>query len=158
MLNDTMTLAKLSERYMKVITDSIVNTENHVDANVYGILPLELYMQGQNKVFFQQGMELADGQWMDPLSDGLTNQTRYWIDDVYMIGCLQIQAYRATGNHIYLDRAANEIVAYLEKLQKPNGLFFHGENAPFYWGRVLGSRFILPTAHCPLPTVPKFHL
>lgn len=52
-----------------------------------------------------------------------------------MIGCLQVQAYRATGNMVYLERAALEIDAYIKKLQQPNGLFYHGMNAPFYWGR-----------------------
>jgi rhamnogalacturonyl hydrolase YesR len=27
------------------------------------------------------------------------------------------------------------MAAYFDKLQQTNGLFFHGENAPFYWGR-----------------------
>jgi len=135
LLNDTITISKLNERYMKVIKDSITNTANHVDANVYGILPLQLYMQTNNKIFYKQGIELADLQWKNPLPDGLTNQTRYWIDDIYMIGSLQVQAYRATGNNIYLERAALEINSYLEKLQQPNGLFHHGENAPFFWGR-----------------------
>ncbi len=135
LLNDSVTLKKLTDRYMKVLEDSLINTANHVDANVYGILPLEMYMQTKNEIFFKQGIELADLQWENPLPDGLTNQTRYWIDDVYMIGSLQVQAYRATGKSIYLERAALEINSYLEKLQQPNGLFHHGENAPFFWGR-----------------------
>jgi rhamnogalacturonyl hydrolase YesR len=135
LLKDSSTLAKLSERYMRVIKDGIVNTANHVDTNVYGILPLELYMQTENETFFKQGIELADIQWQDPLPDGLTNQTRYWVDDVWMVGSLQIQAYRATGNPVYLDRAALTLDAYVQRLQQPNGLFFHGENAPFFWGR-----------------------
>jgi rhamnogalacturonyl hydrolase YesR len=36
---------------------------------------------------------------------------------------------------VYLEKAALEINDYLEKLQQPNGLFFHGENAKFFWGR-----------------------
>jgi unsaturated rhamnogalacturonyl hydrolase len=52
-----------------------------------------------------------------------------------MIGCLQIQAYRSTGNMIYLERAALEIDSYIQRLQQPNGLFYHGIDAPFYWGR-----------------------
>ncbi len=135
LLNDTVMISKIAKRYLKVINDSIVNTENHVDANVYGILPLELYMQTGSKVFFKQGIELADLQWENPLPNGLTNQTRYWIDDIWMINSLQVQAYRATGNTIYLEKAALETNAYLKKLQQPNGLFHHGENAPFYWGR-----------------------
>lgn len=126
---------RLVERYMKVITDSIPNTANHVDANVYGILPLELFMQTGDSVLFRQGIELAIHQWDDTLSNGLTSQARYWIDDVWMIGSLQLQAYRATGEKICLDRAAMTARAYLEKLQQPNGLFHHGENAPFFWGR-----------------------
>jgi rhamnogalacturonyl hydrolase YesR len=35
----------------------------------------------------------------------------------------------------YLDRAAKEMVFYLDQLQKPNGLFYHSADAPFYWGR-----------------------
>ena len=135
LLNDQETLGRLYDRYTRVIDEKIVNTANHVDANVYGILPLELYMQGREEKFYRQGIELADGQWVDTFPDGLTYQTRYWIDDIWMIGSLQVQAYRATGKMIYLDRAALEIDAYIQKLQQPNGLFHHGVNAPFFWGR-----------------------
>ena len=135
LLNDSATIQKLSERYMRVIDDSITNTKNHVDANVYGILPLELYRYTKNEKFYKQGIELADIQWQDPLENGLTRQTRFWIDDVYMIGSLQIQAYRLSGEQKYLQRAALETAAYLEKLQQPNGLFHHGPEAPFFWGR-----------------------
>ncbi len=135
LLNDSIRLNRLSARYSRVIDENIVNTENHVDVNVYGILQLELYMQGKDKRFLEQGLHLADKQWEDPLDDGLTSQTRYWIDDVWMIGSLQVQAYRANGDMIYLDRAALELDTYLRKLQQPNGLFYHGEGAPFFWGR-----------------------
>jgi unsaturated rhamnogalacturonyl hydrolase len=135
LLQDSATVRKLSERYMRVLDDDIENTANHVDVNVYGILPLELYMHNKNEKFLKQGLELADIQWKNPLSDGLTNQTRYWIDDVWMINSLQTQAFRVTGNTIYLERAAMQTDAYLKRLQQPNGLFHHGENAPFFWGR-----------------------
>jgi len=134
-LNDKKTLNKLADRYSRVIDENIQNTANHVDANVYGILPLELFIQNKQEKYFKQGIELADGQWKNPSPDGLTSQTRYWIDDVYMIGCLQVQAYRSTGKMIYLERAALEIDSYIHRLQQPNGLFYHGINAPFYWGR-----------------------
>ena len=71
------------------------------------------------------GLAFADAQWDNPTPDGLTVQTRWWIDDMYMITALQLQAYRATGDAKYLERAAREMVAYLDKLQEPNGLFFH---------------------------------
>jgi len=134
-LKDSAILARLSERYLKVIEDEIINTANHVDGNVYGILPLELYLQTQDPVFFKQGIELAGLQWLYSSPDGLTSQARYWVDDIWMIGSLQVQAYRATGNQEYLEKAALTISAYLQKLQQPNGLFFHGQEAPFFWGR-----------------------
>jgi unsaturated rhamnogalacturonyl hydrolase len=128
-------LDQLAERYDRVIDEKIPNTANHVDVNVYGILPLELYMQTNKQKYFDQGIELADGQWEETTPDGLTSQTRFWIDDIYMIGCLQTQAYRATGNLEYLEKAALEIDTYIDKLQQPNGLFYHGLEAPFFWGR-----------------------
>jgi unsaturated rhamnogalacturonyl hydrolase len=135
LLNDSDIIDRLSERYMQVIEDSLVKGAEHVDANVYGILPFELYMRGAGEIFLQQGLELADGQWKDTLSNGLTSQVRYWIDDIWMIGSLQVQAYRATGDEIYLGRAAKVVESYLDRLQQSNGLFYHGEDAPFFWGR-----------------------
>jgi len=128
-------IEQLSDRYMRVITDAMPNTADHVDANVYGILPFELYRLTGNKAFLDQARQLADVQWENPRSDGLSNQTRFWIDDVWMIGSLQTEAYRTTGDPVYMERAALEIAAYLERLQQSNGLFYHGENIPFCWGR-----------------------
>lgn len=134
-MEDDSLLNALADRYDRVLEDSIPNTANHVDVNVYGILPLELYLQTGNRRHLEQGMELADGQWADTLAGGLTVQTRFWIDDIFMINALQVQAYRATGREIYLDRAALETDTYIQRLQQPNGLFFHGNEAPFFWGR-----------------------
>jgi unsaturated rhamnogalacturonyl hydrolase len=136
LLNGADLIERLKERYAIALDGKTVpNTTNHVDANVYGILPLEVYLQTKDGANFSRGLELADGQWEHPLPDGMSPQTRYWIDDVYMIACLQAQAYRATGESKYLDRATLEIEAYLKKLQRPNGLFHHGPDAPFFWGR-----------------------
>jgi rhamnogalacturonyl hydrolase YesR len=108
---------------------------DHVDGTVFGELPLELYLQARRYQYRVMGLAFADAQWDQPLADGLTNQTRWWIDDMYMITALQLQAYRATGDAKYLERAAIEMVAYLKKLQQPNGLFFHAPDVKFYWGR-----------------------
>ena len=54
---------------------------------------------------------------------------------MYMLTILQLEAYRATGDKKYLDRDATEMVAYLDKLQQPNGLFYHAPDVPFFWGR-----------------------
>ncbi len=66
---------------------------------------------------------------------GLSGETRFWVDDMYMLTMLQLQAYRATGDRKYLDRDAHEMVAYLDKLQQPNGLFFHAPDVKYFWGR-----------------------
>jgi len=126
----------------------------HVDRSVFGALPLELYRQTHDTRYRELGLRSADAQWAQPtarqrealppalratsdeaLQQGLSWQTRFWIDDMYMITILQTQAYRATGDMRYLDRAANEAVAYLGRLQQPNGLFFHAPDVPFFWGR-----------------------
>jgi len=108
---------------------------NHVDPAVFGSLPLELYLQESMPAYRTLGLAYADAQWDNPLPDGLSNQTRWWIDDMYMITALQLQAYRATGESKYLERTAREMVAYLQKLQQPNGLFFHAPDVKYYWGR-----------------------
>lgn len=134
-LHDSALLNRIIERYSFAVDSGLISSRGHVDINVYGILPLEIYMQTGNKKFLKEGKYLADKQWENPLPNGMTDQTRYWIDDIYMIASLQIQAFRATGDEIYLDRAALEVDNYLRKLQQANGLFYHGENAPFFWGR-----------------------
>jgi rhamnogalacturonyl hydrolase YesR len=108
---------------------------DHVDGTVFGQLPLELYLQARRYQYRLMGLAFADAQWDQPLADGLTNQTRWWIDDMYMITALQLQAYRATGDAKYLERATLEMDAYLKKLQQPNGLFFHAPDVKYYWGR-----------------------
>jgi rhamnogalacturonyl hydrolase YesR len=81
------------------------------------------------------GLTFADAQWDNPLPDGLTRQTRWWIDDMYMITALQLAAWRATGDEKYRERAALEMAAYLRKLQQPNGLFYHAPDVKHFWGR-----------------------
>jgi rhamnogalacturonyl hydrolase YesR len=114
---------------------AFASIQRHVDHNIFGIVPLEIYMQTQDTKYLDFGKWLADRQWERPDTNGLSDQTRFWIDDMYMITILQVQAFRATGDKVYLDRAALEMVAYLDKLQQPNGLFYHGANFPFFWGR-----------------------
>ena len=79
---------------------------------------------------------------MDWWRRGYTDQSRMWIDDMYMITVLQSQAYRLTGDRKYIDRAAKEMCVYLDRLQIKDGsdagLFHHGPDAPFVWGRGAG--------------------
>ena len=132
---DRALLARVASRHQRVIDEAIPNTANHVDANVFGVWPIELARRSKNQGDRARGLGLADGQWREVTPDGLTRQARFWIDDVWMIGALQTSAWRATRHRAYLDRAARTARLYLERLQQPNGLFHHGPEAPFHWAR-----------------------
>jgi len=56
-----------------------------------------------------------------------------WVDDMYMLTMLQ-WSISATGDRMYLDRDAKEMVAYLDKLQQQMGFSFTRQIAVF-WGR-----------------------
>jgi rhamnogalacturonyl hydrolase YesR len=110
----------------------------HVDKNALGILGFELYLQTKKPEYLQIPLMLADDEWENPRDDGLTKYSRFWTDDVYMVCVLQIQAYKATGKDIYLERAITQMLAYSEKLQQQNGLFQHTLKSPVFWGRANG--------------------
>jgi len=153
---DKELLAELNKRYSGVFdVNGLISKKPHVDQAVIGILPLEIFMRGGDKKFLELGLSFADRQWQDPQEDGLTNQTRWWIDDMYMVGMLQMQAYRATGEIKYADRAALQIVAYLKKLQQPSGLFYHGPEHHFYWGR--GNGWVASALTEVLKSLPQDH-
>ncbi len=139
----------LSDRFEPLLGEESLKVPpvNHVDNTVFGAVPLELYMQTGELKYLLLGQGIADKQWEKPdpakaasqemvwWDRGLTPQTRLWIDDMYMITAVQAQAYRATGDRKYIDRAAREMVVYLDSLQRPNGLFYHAPDVPFFWGR-----------------------
>jgi rhamnogalacturonyl hydrolase YesR len=119
----------------------LIPTADHVDPSVFGAVP-------------PIGKTIAVRQWAPPAQErlqslppeekqivdeavaaGLSQQTRFWIDDMYMITALQAQAFRATGDRTYIDRAGKEMAVYLDELQQPNGLFHHAPDVPFFWGR-----------------------
>lgn len=139
--------AKLESRFRPLLYEKnkLQPKPDHVDHTVFGTLPLELYQQTGNTLYLDMGRWFADEQWKMPanekpeyrewLNQGFTWQTRLWIDDMYMITAIQSQAYRITGDLKYIDRAAQEMVLYLDKIQRPNGLFYHAADVPFFWGR-----------------------
>ena len=118
---------------------------NHVDNNVFGALPLELYRRTAQQKYLDLGLPYADMQWQVPESarpeekawadKGYSWQTRIWIDDMFMITTVQAQAYRVTGDRRYIDRAAREMILYLDTIQLANGLFYHAPEAHYSWGR-----------------------
>lgn len=107
----------------------------NVDSTIFGAVPLEIYVETRQQEYLEMGQRFADKQWEGPTPEGLTKQTRFWIDDMYMITVVQVQAYRATGDAKYIDRVALEMSTYLDKLQQSNGLFYHAPDVPFFWGR-----------------------
>ena len=129
--------SRLAARFAPLFTTDagLIPDPIHVDFTVFGAVPFELYIETGDQRYLELGRHFADAQWENPQPDGLTNQTRYWIDDMYMITLVEVQAYRATHDAKYLDRAALEMTAYLDKLQEPNGLFYHAPDVPFFWGR-----------------------
>jgi rhamnogalacturonyl hydrolase YesR len=118
---------------------------NHVDNNVFGAVPFELYLKTKDKKYLDLGLKYADTQWTLPenakpeekawADQGYSWQTRIWIDDMFMITAVQAQAYRATADKKYIDRAAKEMVLYLDQIQLQNGLFYHSPEAHYSWGR-----------------------
>lgn len=126
---------QVAARHRRLLADRLPNSANHVDANVYGVWPLGLARRSGDAADRARGLAMADGQWRTLGEHGLTTQTRWWIDDVWMIGALQVEAFRLTRDPVYLDRAAAMARAYVARLQQPNGLFHHGPDAPFFWAR-----------------------
>lgn len=140
----------------------------HVDFTIVGAVPLEIAILNGDKRARELGLKYADMQWEEPKQDdppplynvmsyeermkwwkqGYSDQTRLWIDDMYMITVLQTQAYRAKKldpngkpHHAlkYLNRAAKEMCLYLDRLQLKDGphagLFYHAPDVPYVWGR-----------------------
>lgn len=142
-------IAQLAQRFEPLFGEqsALIPVPNHVDYTVFGTVPLELYRLTKDKRYLDLGLMMADKQWAAPegprvkpesyvyYNMGLTWQTRLWIDDMFMITAVQTQAYRATAHVKYIERAAKEMVVYLDSLQRPNGLFYHAPDVPFFWGR-----------------------
>ena len=131
----------------------------HVDFTIVGAVPLEIAILNGDKRASELGLRFADSQWEEPKQEdpapiynatsfeermswwrqGYSDQTRLWIDDMYMITVLQGQAYRLTKDRKYVDRAAKEMCLYLDRIQlkdgKSAGLFYHAPDVPYVWGR-----------------------
>lgn len=139
--------------FTKLTGDSKVNTElvasfdpflsgegyvprgTTVDDRVSGIVPLEIAVQarGSTKKHLALGLRPADAQYDEYEPD--IERARFWVDDMFMITALQVQAYRASGDAKYRDFAARAMLSYHAALQQPNGLFWHTRESHAHWGR-----------------------
>ena len=146
---------KLLDRFWPLLKEKkhLAPAPGHVDNSIFGALPLEVARLTGCPEALKFGLHYADLQWTAPdertvnpqnfpqeeqmrlFRDGYTPETRFWIDDMYMITFLQVQAYRATGDLKYLSRTAKELALYIGKLQRPDGLFDHASGVQFVWGR-----------------------
>ena len=132
-----------TEKHMQPDMRPAVN--NVVDYYVFGAVPLEIYKRNKDPKYLELGLRYADRQWTLPAEaresekkwhdQGYSWQTRLWIDDMFMITAVQVQAYLVTGDRKYIDRATNEMVLYLDNIQRSNGLFYHAPEVPVFWGR-----------------------
>ncbi|MDY9918657.1 MAG: glycoside hydrolase family 88 protein [Proteiniphilum sp.] len=146
-IKDKKLIKLLQDRFEPFFTreKALLPPMNHVDYNMFGSLALKLYQITNDKRYLDMGLAYADSQWEVPenakpeekvwAEKGYSWQTRMWIDDMYMITVVQNEAYKVTGDPKYLDRAAMEMVLYLDELQRPNGLFYHAPDVPYYWAR-----------------------
>jgi rhamnogalacturonyl hydrolase YesR len=132
-----------------------IPVRHHVDDSIFGVISLEIALQTRDPKQLAVGQAWADRQWENPNPDGTSAETRYWIDDMYMLTILQLEAYRATGDRKYLDRDAVEMAKYLDKLQQPNGLFYHADDVPYFWGR--GDGWVAAGMAEMLRTLPADH-
>lgn len=145
--NDKELAKRLQDKFEPFFSyeEALLPPMNHVDYNMFGSLTLKLYQITGDRRYMDMGIAYADTQWEVPgnakpeekawAKKGYSWQTRMWIDDMYMITVVQNEAYKVTGDMKYLDRAAKEMVLYLNELQRPNGLFYHAPDVPYYWSR-----------------------
>jgi rhamnogalacturonyl hydrolase YesR len=152
-VHDAAILSKLQNMYSPYLSGRQRVHSGHVDFNVFGIWPFELFRQTGDKDYLEIARRLADDEYKNSGVNDLATYTRFWVDDMYMVGSLQIQAYKSLKDTVYLNRAARQLVSYCDKLQCPNGLFYHRDDAPFYWGR--GNGWAAAAMAEVLPALPK---
>lgn len=143
-------LTKLTGRFDPLMaqSESLVPKPDHPERNVFGAVPIEMYIQTNQVRYLSVGQTFADQQWELPESlrpeqqkyaaEGLSWQTRLQAEDMYMITLLQVEAFRATATRKYIDNAAKQMVANIDALQQSSGLFYHATDAPFAFARANG--------------------
>lgn len=154
-IHDTKIRETIQDGYSPFLKGIRKNHIGHVDYNVFGIWPFEIYRETGDQKYLETAKHLADDEYKTVRPDGLSTYTRFWVDDMYMVGSLQAQAFKSLKDTVYLNRAARQLVAYCDNLQKPNGLFYHRDDAPFYWGR--GNGWAAAAMAEVLPLLPEDH-
>jgi rhamnogalacturonyl hydrolase YesR len=116
--------------------NAIKSGSGSVDANILGMVPLEVYLLDSNEKALTAGTLIADHQIANK---DAANQKRYAADDMFMVTGLQVQAYRATRNSKYIDFMAERMVDYLDTMQDgKDGCFPQKIGVSAKWGRANG--------------------
>ncbi len=139
-LKDTTYLDTIQKMYKKLLTTNPSLDTGMVDSNAHGILPFELYRETGYVPFLTAGKRLADDEFSAKhlRPDTLSTYSRFWIDDMYMIGSLQTQAWKNIDSGQYLNNDARTLSRYIDSNQQPVGLLWHSTGtpkAPYFWGR-----------------------
>src|SRR2546430_2859601 len=105
LINDRDLKTSLIQKFDPLLTDRVkqISPEPHVDYRVFGVVPLEIYLQTKQQKYLDLGKGLADKQWEKTTPDGITSEARYWIDDMYMITAVrgpgELPAHDVRGFH-----------------------------------------------------------
>jgi hypothetical protein len=137
-IQDPNLRVKVMARYEAAFTPlgaALDPAPTHVDRSIFGILPLEMAGQMPTPKLIDLGASYADAQFATLNPEGLSSETRYYIDDAFKICAMQILAFHATQKPVYAAQAVKEMTAFIDKFQQPTGLFFHGPDAHVAWGR-----------------------
>ena len=129
-------LVKKFELYLSEPGSKNINPAAHVDYRVFGVLPLEIYIQNKDTALQEPG----PGAGRRPVGEdhARRHHRRGALLDrrhVHDPRCFRCRRSAPAGTRKYLDRAALTMCAYFDRMQESNGLFFHGEKAHFFWGR-----------------------
>jgi rhamnogalacturonyl hydrolase YesR len=78
-----------------------------------------------------------------------------WTDDMFMASAILSRTATRPGREHDLDTAARLLIAYAERLQRPDGLFNHAVDGPAAWGR--GNGFAAMGLNAVLARLPESH-
>ena len=133
---DTTRNAQLVTNFSRYLSGAgYVPSGTTVDDRVSGIVPLEIFIQTQDSSRNNLSIGLGPASEQYGEYDPNLSRARYWVDDMFMITALQVQACRATGDVKYRDFAARAMLSYHRALQQSNGLFWHTRESRVHWGR-----------------------
>ena len=82
--NDQELLKHLKDRFELLFTTekALLPIKNHVDVNMFGCLPLELYKITKERRYIDLGLPYADTQW--ELPEKAKTQEKSWFQKVYL--------------------------------------------------------------------------